>query len=109
MRTARGIAIGAVVLLVSVLLPGTAPAQEAEPSTVETTTAPTTETTTTPTTTTDVVPAEPAEGAAASSNPADQMSAKRAANDVDIKGFAFKPKDLTIQAGDKVTWKNFDS
>jgi plastocyanin len=53
----------------------------------------------------------PAAAAGGSAAPATGGSAAPAAGGdaVSIKGFAFNPGDLTVKAGDKVTWTNEDS
>lgn len=49
---------------------------------------------------------------AASSKPAEGKPAEQATNgnvDIQMKGFAFSPKELTVKVGNKVTWTNMDS
>jgi len=45
---------------------------------------------------------KPAEG-----KPAEQTSSGN--EDIQMKGFAFSPKELTVKVGTKVTWTNMDS
>jgi plastocyanin len=45
--------------------------------------------------------------APALAKPAEQVMGSSA--DIQIKGFAFSPKELTVKVGTKVTWTNMDS
>jgi plastocyanin len=49
---------------------------------------------------------------AASPKPAEGKPAEQVAGgnvDIQMKGFAFSPKELTVKVGTKVTWTNMDS
>ena len=49
---------------------------------------------------------------AASPKPAEGKPAEQIASgnvDIQMKGFAFSPKELTVKVGTKVTWTNMDS